>query len=127
NRAIQLAGGDVGSKHPIHPNDDVNMSQSSNDAFPTVMHVATVEQVEDILLPSIRALRRTLAQKATELDSIVIVGRTHLQDAAPLTLGQAISGWVAQLDDAAEAITASLPGVYRVALGGTAVGTGLNS
>jgi fumarate hydratase class II len=127
NRAIQLAGGVVGSKHPIHPNDDVNMSQSSNDTFPTVMHVATVEQIEDDLLPALRALRRTLAHKATELQAIVIVGRTHLQDAAPLTLGQAISGWVAQLDDAFDAITAGLPGLYRVALGGTAVGTGLNS
>ncbi|HEY5920486.1 MAG TPA: class II fumarate hydratase [Kofleriaceae bacterium] len=127
NRAIQLAGGVVGSKHPIHPNDDVNLSQSSNDTFPTVMHVATVEQVEDVLLPALRALRRTLSRKAAELESIVIVGRTHLQDAAPLTLGQVISGWVAQLDDAIAAIDASLPGVYRVALGGTAVGTGINS
>src|SRR5499426_1091614 len=98
NRAIQLAGGTLGSKKPIHPNDDVNHSQSSNDTFPTAMHIATVEQLEDVLVPAIRRLRDTLDAKARAFAGIVMVGRTHLQDATPLTLGQVISGWVAQLD-----------------------------
>jgi fumarate hydratase class II len=127
NRAIQLAGGVVGSKTPIHPNDDVNHSQSSNDTFPTVMHIATVEQLESALVPSIRALRDTLSAKSAAFSSIVMLGRTHLQDATPLTLGQAISGWVAQLDQALGGMTASLPGLYALAIGGTAVGTGLNA
>jgi fumarate hydratase class II len=92
NRAIQLAGGAIGSKRPIHPNDDVNHSQSSNDTFPTTMHIATVEQLEDVLLPAIRTLRDTLAAKSEKFVGVVMVGRTHLQDATPLTLGQAISG-----------------------------------
>jgi fumarate hydratase, class II len=127
NRAIQLAGSVVGSKNPIHPNDDVNHSQSSNDTFPTVMHIATVEQLEDILIPAVRELRNTLDGKSRAFAKVVMVGRTHLQDATPLTLGQVISGWVAQLDQALEGIRASLPGVYELATGGTAVGTGLNA
>src|SRR5579862_7662685 len=93
NRAIQIAGGVIGSKKPIHPNDDVNQSQSSNDAFPTVMHIAAVEQLEDLLLPAIRALRDTLETKSLEFSAVVMIGRTHLQDATLLTLGQVISGW----------------------------------
>src|SRR5215471_15214974 len=98
NRAIQLAGGVIGSKKPIHPNDDVNHSQSSNDTFPTAMHIATVDQTENVLTPAIRALRDTLDAKAKTLSGMVMVGRTHLQDATPLTVGQMMSGWVAQLD-----------------------------
>jgi len=127
NRAIQLAGGVVGSKKPIHPNDDVNHSQSSNDTFPTTMHIATVEQLDDVLMPAIRTLRDTLAAKSEKFAGVVMVGRTHLQDATPLTLGQAISGWVAQLDQALDTIRLTLPGVYALAIGGTAVGTGLNA
>jgi fumarate hydratase class II len=127
NRAIQLAGGVVGSKKPIHPNDDVNHSQSSNDTFPTVMHIATVEQVEGVLIPAIHKLRDTLNAKARAFSRVVMVGRTHLQDATPLTLGQVISGWVAQLDQAIGAIKCALPGLYELAIGGTAVGTGLNA
>jgi fumarate hydratase, class II len=127
NRAIQLAGGVVGSKKPIHPNDDVNHSQSSNDTFPAVMHIATVEQLENFLLPPLRELRDTLDTKSKAFSKVVMVGRTHLQDATPVTLGQVISGWVAQLDQAIAIILASLPGVYELALGGTAVGTGMNA
>src|SRR5205807_7691703 len=127
NRAIQLAGGVVGSKKPIHPNDDVNHSQSSNDTFPTVMHIDTVEQVEDVLMPAVRTLRDTLDTKARAFSRVVMVGRTHLQDATPITLGQVISGWVAQLDQALDGVGRALPGVYHLALGGTAVGTGLNA
>jgi fumarate hydratase class II len=127
NRAIQLAGGVVGSKDPIHPNDDVNRSQSSNDAFPTVMHIASIEELERALLPAVEALRATLAAKSREFAAVVMVGRTHLQDATPVTLGQVISGWVAQLDQAAAAIRAAMQGLYELAIGGTAVGTGLNA
>jgi fumarate hydratase class II len=127
NRAIQLAGGVVGSKKPIHPNDHVNHSQSSNDTFPSVMHVATVEQLENLLLPAVQDLRNTFDEKSRDFSSVVMIGRTHLQDATPLTLGQMISGWVAQLDQALAAIRATLPGVYQLAIGGTAVGTGLNA
>ncbi|HKI38618.1 MAG TPA: class II fumarate hydratase [Gemmataceae bacterium] len=127
NRAIHLAGGVVGSKQPIHPNDDVNHSQSSNDTFPTVMHIATVEQLEGVLSPAVRALRDTLDAKARAFSRVVMVGRTHLQDATPVTLGQVISGWVAQLDQALEGVGHALPGVYALAIGGTAVGTGLNA
>ncbi len=127
NRAIQIAGGIVGSKNPIHPNDDVNHSQSSNDAFPTVMHIAAVEQVDAVLMPAVRKLRDTLDDKAGAFSRVVMVGRTHLQDATPLTLGQVISGWVAQLDQALEGIVLNLPGVFALAIGGTAVGTGLNA
>ena len=127
NRAIQLAGGKVGSKTPIHPNDDVNHSQSSNDTFPTVMHIATVEQMESALRPTISDLRNTLDAKARAFGNVVMVGRTHLQDATPITLGQIISGWVAQLDQALEGLERALPGVCELAIGGTAVGTGLNA
>jgi fumarate hydratase class II len=127
NRAIQLAGGVLGSKKPINPNDDVNHSQSSNDAFPTVMHIATVEQIENVLIPSVTVLRDTLAAKSEAYANVVMIGRTHLQDATPLTLGQIISGWVAQIDQALEGVRRALPGLYELALGGTAVGTGLNA
>src|SRR5947208_4827155 len=127
NRAIQLAGGTVGSKNPVHPNDDVNLGQSSNDTFPTVMHIATVEQLEDVLVPAVRELRDTLDAKSRAYAGVVMVGRTHLQDATPLTLGQVISGWVAQLDQALDGIAYALPAVCALAIGGTAVGTGLNA
>lgn len=127
NRAIQLAGGVVGSKKPIHPNDDVNHSQSSNDTFPTVMHIACVEQIENTLMPAVAVLRGTLAAKSEAYADVVMVGRTHLQDATPLTLGQVISGWAAQLDQAIAGIRRALPGLYELAIGGTAVGTGQNA
>src|SRR6516165_3425440 len=122
NRAIQLAGAVVGSKKPIHPNDDVNHSQSSNDTFPTVMHIATVEQVEDVLTPAVRTVRDTLDARAQTFSDVVMVGRTHLQDATPLTLGQVISGWVAQLGLALDGLARALPDVCALAIGGTAVG-----
>ncbi|HEY5862585.1 MAG TPA: class II fumarate hydratase [Casimicrobiaceae bacterium] len=127
NRAIQLAGGVVGSKKPIHPNDDVNRGQSSNDTFPAVMHIATVEEFDADLLPAARALRATLDAKSRAFVDIVMIGRTHLMDATPVTLGQVIGGWVAQLDDAIVAIEYARNGLYPLALGGTAVGTGLNA
>jgi fumarate hydratase class II len=121
NRAMQLSGG------AVHPNDDVNRSQSSNDVFPAVMHIATVEQIEDALIPAVGLLRDTLKVKSENYADVVMVGRTHLQDATPITLGQIISGWVAQLDRAIAGIRNTLPGLYELALGGTAVGTGLNA
>jgi len=127
NRAIQLAGGVVGSKKPVNPNDDVNRSQSSNDAFPAVMHIAAVEELERALLPAIAALRATLDAKAKAFADVVMLGRTHLQDATPVTLGQVLSGYVAQLDDAAGFIRAARDALYPLALGGTAVGTGINA
>ncbi len=127
NRAILLAGGVPGSKTPIHPNDDVNHGQSSNDAFPTVMHIAAVEEIGATLLPAVGALRDTLAAKAARFGDVVMVGRTHLQDATPVTLGQVMGGWVAQLDDAVAGVRGALPGLHALALGGTAVGTGLNT
>ncbi len=127
NRAIALAGGVLGSKQPVHPNDDVNRSQSSNDSFPTAMHIAAARTVTSALLPSVRALRDTLDAKARAYADVVKIGRTHLQDAVPLTLGQEISGWVAQLDADVARVEQSLGGVYELAIGGTAVGTGLNS
>ncbi len=127
NRAIQLAGGVVGSKKPIHPNDDVNHSQSSNDTFPTAMHIATVDAIEGSLIPAVSSLRGVLSQKAEAYRGVVLLGRTHLQDATPLTLAHLISGWVAQLDQAVYGIRANLSGVYELAIGGTAVGTGLNA
>jgi fumarate hydratase class II len=127
NRAIQLAGGTLGSKKPIHPNDDVNHSQSSNDTFPAAMHIATVEAIENTLFPAVSELRDVLNAKAQAYSNIVMVGRTHLQDATPLTVGQMISGWVAQLDQALDGIRKSLPHIYELAIGGTAVGTGLNA
>ncbi len=127
NRAIQLAGGTVGSKSPVHPNDDVNHSQSSNDTFPTAMHVAAVEEIEHRLLPAVAQLRKTLHAKAQAYAHVVMIGRTHLQDATPVTLGQVIGGWVAQLDGVVRSIRAELPGLLELAIGGTAVGTGLNA
>jgi fumarate hydratase class II len=127
NRAIELAGGVMGSKRPIHPNDDVNMSQSSNDTFPTAMHIAALEELSHRLLPSLNELREALAHKQAEFDRIVKIGRTHLMDAVPLTLGQEFSGYVAQLDQAIERIKTCLPELYHLAIGGTAVGTGLNA
>ena len=127
NRAIELAGGEIGSKVPIHPNDHVNMSQSSNDTFPTAMHVAAAQQLLERMLPAVGALREALEAKATAWADIVKIGRTHLQDAVPLTLGQEFSGYVAQLDDAIERIEQTLPHLYELAIGGTAVGTGLNA
>ena len=127
NRAIEMAGGEIGSKVPIHPNDHVNMSQSSNDTFPTAMHVAAAQQLHARVLPSVRALRDALDAKATAWADIVKIGRTHLQDAVPLTLGQEFSGYVAQLDDDIERIEQTLPHLYELAIGGTAVGTGLNA
>ncbi len=127
NRAIEMAGGTMGSKKPVHPNDHVNMSQSSNDTYPTAMHIAAVEAIEGYLVDRVLLLRNTLDAKAKEFMTVVKIGRTHLQDATPLTLGQEISGWVAQLDLALAAIRATLPQLYELALGGTAVGTGLNA
>ena len=127
NRAIEIAGGQLGSKDPIHPNDHVNMSQSSNDTFPTGMHIAAAERLNHHLFPMVKKIRDGLAAKATEFENIVKIGRTHLQDAVPLTLGQEFSGYVAQLDAALENMQHVLPGLYELALGGTAVGTGLNA
>lgn len=127
NRSIELAGGQLGSKKPIHPNDDVNKSQSSNDVFPTAMHIAAVEELTHKLLPCLQEMRDELAVKSTEYSEIIKIGRTHLMDAVPLTLGQEFSGYVAQLDDALHWIKASMEDLYKLALGGTAVGTGLNA
>jgi fumarate hydratase class II len=127
NRASQLLGGPLGEGRLVHPNDEVNRSQSSNDVFPTAMSVAAVEAVSRRLVPALEALRATLAAKAGEFDDIVKIGRTHLQDATPLTLGQEISGWVAQLDHGLGHVRAALPHLCELALGGTAVGTGLNA
>jgi fumarate hydratase, class II len=127
NRAIQLLGGQMGSKKPVHPNDDVNRSQSSNDVFPTAIHVAAVDQIVGRLLPAVQALREALDEKARAFEGIVKIGRTHLQDATPLTLGQEFSGYVAMLDHALDTIRSVLPGLCELAIGGTAVGTGLNA
>jgi fumarate hydratase class II len=127
NRAIELAGGVLGSKSPVHPNDDVNMSQSSNDTFPTAMHIAVVEQIVHVLVPAVCDLRDALAVKVAAFAEIAKIGRTHLMDAVPLTLGQEFSGYVAQLDADLKRIDACLPDLYELALGGTAVGTGLNA
>jgi fumarate hydratase class II len=127
NRAIEMAGGEMGSKKPVHPNDHVNMSQSSNDTYPTAMHIAAVEAVENYLYERVELLRNTLNAKSEEFMDVVKIGRTHLQDATPLTLGQEISGWVAQIDYAVDAIKKTMPQLKELALGGTAVGTGLNA
>jgi fumarate hydratase class II len=127
NRAIELAGGVMGSKQPVHPNDHVNMSQSSNDTFPTAMHIAVAEEIVHRLLPSVAALRDALAVKADEYAEVTKIGRTHLMDAVPLTLGQEFSGYVAQLADDLERIEQTMPKVYELAAGGSAVGTGLNT
>ncbi len=127
NRAIELAGGKLGSKKPIHPNDDVNMSQSSNDTFPTAMHMAAAEELGQRLVPALAHLRKALAAKSEAFADIVKIGRTHLMDAVPLTLGQEFSGYVSQIDDDSKRIHSVLPHLCELALGGTAVGTGLNA
>lgn len=127
NRAIEIAGGEMGSKDPIHPNDDVNMSQSSNDTFPTAMHIAAGEMLVNDLIPAVTTLHDALAVKQKAFQDIVKIGRTHLQDAVPLTLGQEFSGYVSQLNHTRSAINDVLPHIYRLAIGGTAVGTGLNT
>ena len=127
NRANQLAGKPLGSHEPVHPNDHVNKGQSSNDGFPVVMHIVAVEGIEHRLTPEVTALRNTLASKAKQYSDVVMIGRTHLQDAVPITLGQVIGGWVAQMDEAINGVTATLDGLYAVAYGATAVGTGLNA
>lgn len=127
NRAIEILGGTMGSKKPVHPNDHVNMSASSNDSFPTVMHVAAVLELEESLLPSLKSLRDAMQKKAEQFDKIIKIGRTHLQDATPLTLGQEFSGYITQLDRGIERVTSSLPHLRLLAQGGTAVGTGLNT
>lgn len=127
NRAIELSGGVLGSKHPIHPNDDVNKGQSSNDVFPSAMHIAVVEEITHRLLPTLKGLRNALAKKQKEFSHIIKMGRTHLMDAVPLTLGQEFSGYVAQLDDDIHRIENTLADIYELALGATAVGTGLNT
>jgi fumarate hydratase, class II len=127
NRAIEIAGGELGSKKPIHPNDDVNKSQSSNDSFPTYMHVAAVMDIHERLLPQVKKLRDGLQEKANVFEDIVKIGRTHLMDATPLTLGQEFSAYVAQIDFGLQQIHTSLEGLYDLAMGGSAVGTGLNT
>jgi fumarate hydratase class II len=127
NRAIQLVAGTMGSKHPVHPNDDVNMSQSPNDTFPTAVHIATVLEFSDRLVPAVAALTDAIRTKAREWVDVVKIGRTHLQDATPLTVGQEWSGYAAQLDDALALVKRSLQGLYRLPVGGTAVGTGINA
>jgi fumarate hydratase class II len=127
NRAIQLVGGTLGSKVPVHPNDHVNMGQSSNDTFPTAMHIATVTEFTTRLVPKARALQAALAEKACEWHDVIKIGRTHLEDAVPLTVGQEWSGYAAQLDQALDRLQSTLTGLYELAMGGTAVGTGLNA
>ncbi len=127
NRAIEIAGGEMGSKKPIHPNDDVNKAQSSNDTFPTAMHIAAVEEIHRRLIPMITKLRDALAVKEKEYQSIIKIGRTHLMDAVPLTLGQEFGGYVQMLSNGLDRINSALPRLYELALGGTAVGTGLNT
>lgn len=127
NRAIELAGGEMGSKTPVHPNDHVNMGQSSNDSFPTAMHIAAASECVNLLIPSLKHLHQELKAKSEAFKDIIKIGRTHLQDATPLTLGQEFSGYVAQVERGIARVEAVLPRVYELALGGTAVGTGLNS
>jgi len=127
NRAIKLAGGKMGSNRPIHPNDDVNKSQSSNDSFPTAMHIATVTQIHQTLFPAIKNLEKALNKKSKEFKGIVKIGRTHLMDATPLTLGDEFSSYSCQMTNALKRIQNVLPQLYQLALGATAVGTGLNT
>ena len=127
NRAIEIAGGVIGSKNPIHPNDDVNKAQSSNDTFPTAMHIAAVEEIHRRLIPMLTRLRDTLQKKSKDFDGIIKIGRTHLMDAVPLTLGQEFSGYAQALTNGLKRIDGCLPRLYELALGGTAVGTGLNT
>ena len=126
NRAIEIAGGAMGSKKPIHPNDDVNMSQSSNDTFPTAMHISAAEQM-NMLISRVGEVKSAIDAKAAEFKDVVKIGRTHLQDATPLTMGQEMSGWASLLERDIERMNATLPGLYDLAIGGTAVGTGLNA
>jgi fumarate hydratase, class II len=126
NRAIEIAGGEMGTKKPVHPNDDVNMSQSSNDTFPTAMHIAAAEQMRK-LIPEVQKLRDAIDAKAREFADVVKIGRTHLQDATPLTVGQEFGGWASLLERDVERLEAVMPGLFDLAIGGTAVGTGLNS
>ncbi|MCE3269405.1 MAG: fumC, partial [Burkholderiales bacterium] len=127
NRAIEMLGGEMGSKKPVHPNDHVNMGQSSNDTFPTAMHIAAVEQIHHALIPALEHLHKALKEKAKKFDNIIKIGRTHLQDATPLTLGQEFSGYVTQIEYGIERVKNTLPRLYQLAQGGTAVGTGLNA
>jgi fumarate hydratase, class II len=127
NRAIEIAGGQLGSKKPIHPNDDVNMSQSSNDTFPTAMHIAAADRVRNALIPAIKSVHAAIAAKAKEFDNVVKIGRTHLQDAVPLTIGQEFGGWASLLERDIHRLEQALEGLYDLAIGGTAVGTGLNT
>jgi len=127
NRAIELLGGEIGSKDPVHPNDHVNRSQSSNDTFPTAMHISAAEEIHHSLLPALRYLRNALNDKSQEFKKIIKIGRTHTQDATPLTLGQEFSGYVTQLDHGIKRVEAGLKELYPLAQGGTAVGTGLNA
>ncbi len=127
NRCIEMAGGQMGSKKPIHPNDDVNKAQSSNDTFPAAMHIAAVEEIHRRLIPMVKQLRDTLAKKSDEFKDVIKIGRTHLMDAVPLTLGQEFSGYVQQLSNGLDRIDDGLKRLYPIALGGTAVGTGLNT
>ena len=127
NRAIEIAGGEMGSKKPIHPNDHVNMSQSSNDTFPAAMHIAAADRVKDALIPAIASIRDAITAKARQFQDVVKIGRTHLQDAVPLTIGQEFGGWASLLDRDIKRIEQTLDGLYDLAIGGTAVGTGLNT
>jgi fumarate hydratase, class II len=127
NRAIEIAGGQLGSKKPIHPNDDVNMSQSSNDTFPAAMHLAAAERVKNALIPAIQTVQKAIDAKSKEFSDIVKIGRTHLQDAVPLTVGQEFSGWANLLERDIQRLELTLDGLYDLAIGGTAVGTGLNA
>src|ERR1700684_4181812 len=127
NRAIELAGGERGSKKPIHPNDDVNMSQSSNDTFPAAMHIAAAQRVKNTLIPAIQKVHDAIAAKAKEFDNVVKIGRTHLQDAVPLTIGQEFGGWASLLDRDIKRLEQVLDGLYDLAIGGHAVGTGVNA
>ncbi len=127
NRAIEILGGEIGSKNPVHPNDHVNLGQSSNDTFPTAMHIAAIEQIHHELIPALECLHKALDKKAHEFKDIIKIGRTHLQDATPLTLGQEFSAYVTQIGYGIERVNATLPRLYQLAQGGTAVGTGLNS
>ena len=127
NRAIQIAGGEMGSKNPIHPNDHVNMSQSSNDTFPAAMHIAAAERVKNALIPAVKQVRDAIAAKAQQFQDVVKIGRTHLQDAVPLTIGQEFGGWASLLDRDIGRLEQVLQGLYDLAIGGTAVGTGLNT
>ncbi|MGC6418864.1 MAG: class II fumarate hydratase [Bradymonadia bacterium] len=127
NRAIEILGGELGTKHPVHPNDHVNMSQSSNDTFPTAMHIAIGTTARDVLLPGLRSLHRALVAKATEFADVIKIGRTHTQDATPLTLGQEFGGYAYQVEQGIARVESALPNIYALAQGGTAVGTGLNT